>query len=261
MSGAAEAPVAIVTGGAAGIGLAVGAALADAGMHVVAVDRDAPAAERAAASLRDRGGSAESAALDVADVAAGRRLIGSLVERHGRLDVLVNNAAVTESSLLFDVDEAEWDRLFAVNARGAFFLMQEAARVMVPRRTGRIVNVASIAGKGWGGSSSAAYAASKGAMLAMTRYASRALAADGVTVNTVCPGVTRTATFEQVARGRAEAAGRPFDAFLQDYEEQIPLRRMNTPDDIAQAVLFLSSPAGRNVTGQSLNVDGGLVFD
>jgi NAD(P)-dependent dehydrogenase (short-subunit alcohol dehydrogenase family) len=98
-------------------------------------------------------------------------------------------------------------------------------------------------------------------MLSMTRYAATALAADGVTVNTVCPGITETATFRQVLSARAERAGEPYAEYLERYAEQIPLKRVNDPDDIASAVLFLASPAARNVTGQSLNVDGGLVFD
>jgi len=261
VSGALDGDVAIVTGAGAGIGRAIAAALAAEGATVVVADRDPGTARAAVAELEAAGGHAAAADLDVADVADVRALAQAVKAEHGRLDVLVNNAAVTQASTFFEVDEDEWDRIHAVNARGAFFLMQEAARVMVAQRRGRIVNVASIAGKGWSGSSSAAYAASKGAMLSMTRYAATALAADGVTVNAVCPGITQTATFDQVLRARAEHAGVPFEQYVARYAEQIPLRRVNDPADVAGAVLLLVSPAGRNITGQSLNVDGGLVFD
>ena len=261
MSGDLQGDVAIVTGAAAGIGRAIAGVLAGAGAHVIVADLDGGAGSAAAAEIAAAGGRATPVELDVADVAAVRPAINATHDDLGRLDILVNNAAVTQASTFFEVDEPEWDRIMSVNARGAFFCMQEAARVMVEQRGGRIVNIASIAGKGWGGSSSAAYAASKGAMLAMTRYAATALAGSGVRVNCVCPGITETATFEQVVRARAQQAGEPYEAYVARYAAQIPLQRMNAPRDIAAAVHFLVSEAGRNVTGQSLNVDGGLVFD
>jgi NAD(P)-dependent dehydrogenase (short-subunit alcohol dehydrogenase family) len=253
--------VAIVTGAGAGIGRAIARTLADSGARVMLVDRDAEAGQRAAGEINAGGGRAEPVPVDLARVDDVTRMVRAVHENAGRVDILVNNAAVTRASTFFEVGLEEWDTILAVNARGAFFCMQEAARIMVAAGRGRIVNIASVAGKGWGGSSSAAYAASKGAMLAMTRYAAMALASDGVTVNAVCPGLTATATFEQVVRDRAREADVPYDEYVARYAEQIPLGRVNSPADIAAAVLFLVSPQGRNITGQSLNVDGGLVFD
>jgi NAD(P)-dependent dehydrogenase (short-subunit alcohol dehydrogenase family) len=253
--------VAIVTGAGAGIGRAIARTLAERGALVTIAERDREAGLRVAAEITAEGGRAAHAGIDLSRVDDVVRMVGAVHEESGRLDILVNNAAVTRSSTFFEVTEDEWDTILATNARGLFFCMQEAARLMVAQGRGSIVSIGSVAGKGWGGSSSIAYAASKGAITAMTRYAALALAAHGVTVNAVCPGITATATFERVVRDRSEAAGVPYEEYVAEYAEQIPLRRMNDPGDIADAVAFLVSDQARNITGQSWNVDGGLVFD
>jgi NAD(P)-dependent dehydrogenase (short-subunit alcohol dehydrogenase family) len=261
MAAQLDGQTAIVTGAGAGIGRAVALRLAEAGALVALAERDAEAAAAVAAEVAAGGGRAIEAVVDLADAAAVTAVVRMVEERGEGVDILVNNAAVTRSSTFFDVTPEEWDTILATNARGLFFCLQEAARLMAGRGRGRIVNVASIAGKGWGGSSSAAYAASKGAVLALTRYAATALAPSGVAVNAVCPGLTMTATFERVVRGRAEEAGVPFERYVEEYAAQVPLRIVNEPADVAEAVAFLVSPEARTITGQSLNVDGGLVFD
>ena len=200
-------------------------------------------------------------ALDVAQAAQSQRVVEEIVADHERLDVLVNNAGVTRSLGFFDVTEADWDRIYEVNARGLFFLMQAAAEAMRRADGGRIVNIASIAGKGYRGTSNVAYAGTKGAVIAMTRIAASQLARHGINVNAICPGVTRTALFDQVIDELIDRNGGTRDEAEARAVRSIPLRRANDPEDVAALAVYLASDAARNVTGQSWNVDGGLVWD
>ena len=254
--------VALVTGAGRGIGRAIADRLAHAGHTVVLADLDADAATVAAAAIADTtGAQTDVQVVDVADAADAQTLVRSAVERHGRLDVLVNNAGVARSIDFFDVSPDDWDWLHSINARGAFFCMQEAARAMREQGGGAIVNVASIGGKGWHHASSVAYVSSKAGVIAMTRYAAIELAPHSVTVNSVCPGLTSTEIFNAMMQLRSEEAGVPLEQYVARHTERVPLGRLNDPSDIAEAVAFLASPAARNITGQSLNVDGGIVFD
>jgi NAD(P)-dependent dehydrogenase (short-subunit alcohol dehydrogenase family) len=148
-----------------------------------------------------------------------------------------------------------------VNAKGVFFCLQRVAREMIPRRSGAIVNIASIAGKGFAGASNAIYAASKGSVIALTRIAALQLARHDITVNAVCPGTTLTALSEANVAARAREAGLAVEEMKRRRDAAIPLGRPNEPEDVAAVVVFLASPGARNITGQSLNVDGGIIFD
>jgi len=132
---------------------------------------------------------------------------------------------------------------------------------MIPRRSGRIINIASIAGKGYVGTSNAAYAASKGAVISLTKTAAQQLGKHNINVNAICPGVTRTALSDANLRVRAEQEGMPLEAMERKRAEVIPLQRANDPEDIAAMAVFLASPGARNITGQSYNVDGGIIPD
>jgi NAD(P)-dependent dehydrogenase (short-subunit alcohol dehydrogenase family) len=248
--------VAIVTGVAAGMGRAIALRSAAEGAAVVGVDIDA---ERGAATMADAGGGFLEG--DVGDLGDIEAIVGSVMERHGRVDVLVNNAGVTKSLGFFDVTEADWDRIHRVNAKGLFFCMQAVARVMRDRGQGRIVNIASIAGKGYRGTSNIAYAGSKGAVIAMTRIAASQLARYNINVNAVCPGATRTDLLEKVVGELIEREGIGRTQALERLDRSIPLRRSNEPEDVADLVVWLASDQARNVTGQSWNVDGGLLWD
>ncbi|MDH3684522.1 MAG: SDR family oxidoreductase [Acidimicrobiia bacterium] len=251
--------VALITGVGAGMGRAIAAAYVAAGATVVGVDIDEPSGR---AVMEPLGESASFRAGDVADVGTCVGLIADVVADHGQVDVLVNNAGVTQSLAFFDVTEEAWDRINAVNARGLFFLMQAAARAMRDRGTGgRIVNIASIAGKGYRGTSNVAYAGTKGAVIAMTRIAASQLARYDINVNAICPGVTRTALFDQVIDELVDRLGGTREEAEARAVRSIPLRRANDPEDVAALAVFLASPASRNVTGQSWNVDGGLLWD
>ena len=256
--GALDGRVALVTGVGAGMGTGIAQAYVEAGATVVGADINEAGGRAVMDAL---GPTASFGRADVAQVDECDGLIEQVVAAHGRIDVLVNNAGVTKSLGFFDVTEADWDRIYSVNARGLFFLMQAAARSMREKGGGRIVNIASIAGKGYRGTSNVAYAGTKGAVIAMTRIAASQLARFGINVNAICPGVTRTALFDQVIDELVERNGGTREQAEATAVKSIPLRRANDPSDIAALAVYLASDGARNVTGQSWNVDGGLLWD
>jgi NAD(P)-dependent dehydrogenase (short-subunit alcohol dehydrogenase family) len=253
--------VAIVTGAGQGIGAASAKALAEAGAIVVAVDIDGASAEKMAQSLAARQHRTLGLAADAGSLSDIQRMVDRAIADYGRIDILVNNAGVTRRADIMDITEADWDRIHRVNAKGVFFCLQTVARTMIPRRRGRIINIASIAGKGYVGASNAAYAASKGAVISLTKTAAQQLAKHNINVNAICPGVTRTALSDANLRVRAEQEGLTLEAMERRRAEVIPLQRANDPEDIAAMVMFLASPGARNITGQSYNVDGGIIPD
>jgi NAD(P)-dependent dehydrogenase (short-subunit alcohol dehydrogenase family) len=185
--------------------------------------------------------------------------VARTVAELGRLDVIVNNAGVTRYAYIMDLTEADWDRIHRVNAKGVFFCLQRAAREMIGQGGGRIINIASIAGRGYAGTSNAAYAASKGAVIALTKTASQQLARHNINVNAICPGVTRTELGARNAAERAAERGITVAEYQAEADARIPIGRANQPEDIAAMAVFLASPGARNITGQAYNVDGGLV--
>ena len=240
--------VALVTGASRGIGHDLVLALAAAGARVAAgARRSTVDGESVVAEARDAGGDTAEVAIDLTDRGSIERAVEETVERFGRLDILVNNAGLGTNHDALDATEEEWDELFAVNVRGLFFACQSAGRRMVEQRHGRIVNMASQAGL-VGIPRHAAYSASKGAVIALTRVLALEWAPFGVTVNAVAPTFIRTP-------GTAERLDRP--EFLADVVERIPVGRVGTTTDVAGAVLYLASPAASLVTGTVLVVDGG----
>ncbi len=253
--------VAIVTGAGAGVGQAVALRYAREGAKVVVAEIDAASGEKTAAEIVALGRQALFVRTDLASLADIGALIKETVAAFGRVDILMNNAGVTKKLGFFEVTEADWDWIQSVNAKGVFFCMQAAAQEMAGRREGKIINIASIAGKGFRGTSNVAYAGSKGAVIAMTRIAASQLAPYNINVNAICPGVTRTALYERIIEGVAEREKiSPAEATAK-MDASIPLRRSNTPDDIAHMAVFLASDEARNITGQSFNVDGGIMWD
>lgn len=188
-------------------------------------------------------------------------MVARTIEAFGKVDILVNNAGVTRRADIMELTEADWDRIHRVNAKGVFFCLQRVAREMIPRRSGRIINIASIAGKGYAGTSNAAYAASKGSVISLTKTAAQQLGPHNINVNSICPGVTRTALSDANLAVRARQEGVTLDEMEKRRASVIPLRRANDPEDIASMAVFLASPGARNITGQSYNVDGGIVPD
>jgi NAD(P)-dependent dehydrogenase (short-subunit alcohol dehydrogenase family) len=253
--------ISLVTGAGQGIGKATALALAQAGADVAAVDIDEAAAKATADAVGASGRRGLAIGADVGDLAAIDRMVRRVTDAFGRIDVLVNNAGVTRRADLMDLTEADWDRIMRVNGKGVFFCLQRVAREMIPRRSGVIVNIASIAGKGYAGTSNAIYAASKGAVISMTRIAALQLARYDIKVNAICPGTTVTALSEANLAVRARNEGLSIDEMARKRNAAIPLGRPNEPEDVAALAVFLATPGARNITGQSFNVDGGVIFD
>ena len=254
--------VVLVTGAGAGIGRATALAMAEAGANVAAGDIDLAAAQRTADQAAGNARRAIAIEADCGDVASIDAMVARTVAELGRLDVIVNNAGVTRYAQIMDLTEADWDRIHRVNAKGVFFCLQRAAREMIEQGDGgRIINIASISGRGYPGASNAAYAASKGAVISLTWMAAQQLGRHNINVNAICPGVTVTALSEANVAVRARDEGLSVEEMTRRRNALIPLGRANDPEDVAALAVFLASPAARNITGQSLNVDGGLVFD
>ena len=256
--------VVLVTGAGAGIGRATALAMAAEGAVVAAADIDAAAAQRTAAEAAGNNRRALAIEADCGDVASIDAMVARAVAELGRLDVIVNNAGVTRYAYIMDLSEADWDRIHRVNAKGVFFCLQRAAREMMGQFDkdgggGRIINIASISGRGYAGASNAAYAASKGAVISLTKMAAQQLGRYDINVNAICPGVTRTELGQRNSVTRAAARGITVEQLQAEQEAAIPIRRANTPEDIAAMAVFLASPGARNITGQAYNVDGGLV--
>src|SRR5271166_10350 len=242
--------VAIVTGGARGIGRETAETLATAGARVVIADRDKSAAEAAAAQMSAADLRASAIHVDVADEASVEAMVRATMEREGRLDILINNAGIAIRRPAVDLALADWDKVVAVNMTGAFLSARVAARRMIAAGVGgAIVNVASIMGLSGGGLyPNVSYQATKGAIVNMTR----ALAVEwhGVRVNAVAPTYVRTKLIEPILKDPALVAR---------IEAMTPLRRLAEPRDIAAAIAFLVSPAAAMITGHVLAVDGGFL--
>jgi NAD(P)-dependent dehydrogenase (short-subunit alcohol dehydrogenase family) len=253
--------VAIVTGAGHGIGSATALALADAGAHVACVDIDEGAARDTSAGVGGLGRKSLFLKADVGDLASIDAMVRRVMDTFGQIDVLVNNAGVTRRAYIMDLTEADWDRIMRVNGKGVFFCLQRVAREMIPHRRGTIINIASIAGKGFVGTSNAIYAASKGAVISLTRIAALQLARHDINVNAICPGTTVTALSQDNLKVRAQEHGIPVEEMEKRRNANIPLGRPNEPFDVAALAVFLASAGARNITGQSFNVDGGVIFD
>lgn len=240
-----EGTVAIVTGASRGIGRAIAASLAEAGARVACVARDA---ERAGETAAEIGGGARGYACDVADPEACAGLVGTVENELGPVGILVNNAGVTRDNVLVRLRDEDWTAVLDTNLRGAFHMTRAAARGMMKRRSGRIVNIASVVGL-TGNRGQANYAASKAGLVGFSKSVAQELASRNVLVNVVAPGFIET---DMTAELGAEAR--------ETLSERIPLGRIGTPADVAAAVRFLAGPGAAYITGQVLVVDGGMVM-
>jgi len=251
----------LVTGAGRGIGRGIAQRLAAEGARVVVADLDEPSAQDAARAIAGRGGESIGVHVDVADRASTRAAIAAAVERYGRLDVLFNNAGISQTKRFLDIREDEWDRIMRVNGLGVLIGIQEAAQQMIRQGGGgKIINTASIAGK-QGYPLFAHYCASKFAVVALTQAAARSLSEHGITVNAFGPGVVGTELWQQldaefIELGETQRQGQA----LEEFGAGILLGRVSTPEDVAGLAAFLASRDSDYITGQTIMVDGGMVL-
>ncbi|UMG91268.1 3-oxoacyl-ACP reductase FabG [Nocardioides sp. TF02-7] len=243
--------VAVVTGGAQGLGAQVARELAAGGAAVAVLDLDEQRTKPVVDEIESAGGRAIGLGADVSVTEQVDAAIAAVADAFGRVDVLVNNAGITRDNLLFKMTDEDWDLVMQVHLRGTFAMTRAAQRLMVDQRYGRIVNLSSTAALGNRGQAN--YSAAKAGLQGFTKTAAIELGPFGVTVNCVAPGYIDT----EMTRAVAERMGVPVEQRMEEYAARLPTRRVGRPEDIANAVLFLAHERSSYVTGQVLYVDGG----
>ena len=241
--------VAFITGAARGIGREIALVLAQPGMKLylndVALGAEATATRE---EVESRGAAARLLAFDVADASGVQQGMEAIIKESGRLDILVNNAGITRDNLILRMKESEWDQVLSVNLKGAFNCIKAASKPMIKQHSGRIINISSVVGV-MGNAGQANYVASKAGLIGLTKSVARELASRNITVNAVAPGFIETemtAALPEKVRAEMQA--------------QIPLNRFGTPEEVAQAVVFLAGDAAAYLTGQVLHVNGGMLM-
>jgi 3-oxoacyl-[acyl-carrier protein] reductase len=238
--------IAVVTGASRGIGRSISLALSAAGATIVAMDMDQTSTDAVVAELKAAGGQAFAVVGNVTVPEDAERMIETAMNEFGRVDILVNNAGITRDGIFLRMKEEDWDAVLSVNLKGAFLCSRAASKVMAKQRSGRIINIASVVGQ-MGNAGQANYCASKAGLIGLTKSNARELAKRNITVNAVAPGFIATAMTDALS-----------DKVKADLTAQIPLERLGSSEDIANAVLFLASEASGYITGHVLSVNGGM---
>ena len=242
-----DSQIAIVTGGARGIGRAIVLECALRGIVPVIYDIDGEAAGKVVTEIELSGGNAVSYEVDITNVAQIANAVDEVVEKFGRIDVLVNNGGVISKESILDITEAEWNRVMDINVKGAVFLSQHVLRYMIPQKQGSIINISSLAGRNGGISTGCAYSVSKAALLGLTKRVARRVAEYGITVNAIAPGTTETDMIKNFTEDE-----------LHHLISTIPIGRLIKPQEIAAIVVFLASEKARSITGAVIDVNGGM---
>ena len=241
--------VALVTGASRGIGQEIALTLAGYGATVIVnYNGSEEKAEEVVGKIKEAGGKAEAIRCNVAEFDRSKELIDQIIKSYGKLDILVNNAGITRDNLIMKMSEADFDDVIAVNLKGAFNCIRHASRQMLKQRGGRIINISSVSGV-MGNAGQANYCASKAGIIGLTKSVARELGSRGITSNCVAPGFIKTEMTDVLSEDVKQSMG-----------EQIPLKRFGETRDIAEAVAFLASDSASYITGQVLQVDGGMAM-
>jgi len=243
-----EGKVALVTGGARGIGKAISERLAEEGATIAIVDIMQQVAEETAAEFKAKGWEASAYSADVSKFDSAETTIKAVVEKYGKLDILVNNAGITRDTLILRMTDEDWDKVMAVNLKGTFNFTKAAVRPMMKSRYGKIVNIASVVGR-MGNPGQANYSASKAGVIGLTKTSAKEFASRNICVNAVAPGYIMTDMTKAISQQATEA-----------FMNAVPLQRAGKPEDVANVVYFLCSADSDYVTGQVINIDGGLLM-
>ena len=240
--------VALITGGAQGIGRIISEELASQGAHVILADINLEGAEKTAIGIKSSGGQASAVRIDVASAADVRGVFDSILKKYKPVDIVVNNAGITRDGLLVRMKEVDWDLVLNINLKGSFLCSQQAAKQMMKQKSGSIINIASIVGM-MGNFGQSNYSASKSGLIGFTKTLAREVAPRGIRANAVAPGfidTEMTKVLEESVRSKLI--------------EQIPLARLGQPEDVANCVSFLVSENASYITGQVINVNGGMLM-
>jgi 3-oxoacyl-(acyl-carrier-protein) reductase len=239
--------VAVVTGAARGLGKGIAEKLASLGAHVIVSDLNQDGAQKTVEAIQSAGGSAEAFEADVSDSASAKRLVDETVNKHGQLDIVVNNAGINKDSMLHKMEESQWQQVIDVNLTGVYNVMQPASQYMREQQSGRIINISSAS---WlGNVGQANYAAAKAGVVGLTKTASRELGRKNVTVNAICPGFIET----DMTRGVPDKV---WDTMV----SKISMGRAGKPEDVANCIAFLASDQADYITGEVINVGGGFIL-
>ena len=247
MKGLLQDKVAVVTGGGRGIGEAISVTFAENGAAVVVADVDLTSSSSVAERIRSLGGEAEAMHLDVSDIGEVGVRCDGIVRRFGRIDIWVNNAGITQNLPIEELGEQDWDRLMNVDLKGVFFCSQAAYRVMMAQKRGKIINIGSLAGERGGRFAGAHYSAAKAGVLVLTKCFALSGGPYNINVNAIAPGLIQTRMAEDLG-------------FLAGDHADIPLRRLGTATDVANAALYLASSLSDYVTGMTVDVNGGALM-
>ncbi|MBW6515898.1 MAG: 3-oxoacyl-[acyl-carrier-protein] reductase [Candidatus Cloacimonetes bacterium] len=243
-----ENKVAVITGSARGIGFAIASAFARQGALSVIIDLYQDAVDAAVGKINDQGYKAVGFAANVTDSQSIESVFTEIISQYSRIDILVNNAGITRDMLIMKMSENDWDSVINVNLKGTFNCIQKVCRIMMKQREGVIINISSVIGIS-GNAGQANYAASKGGVIALTKSAAKEFASRNIRVNAVAPGFIQT-----------EMTANLPETVVSNYLESIPLKKAGTADDVANVCIFLASEDASYITGQTINVDGGLIM-